>query len=469
MLSQNRFLAFLFLTVCTLGAHAAAQQVKLSATSLTFGSHTPGNSSAPQTITLSNDGAADLTVGAIAASGGFAQSNDCATLHPGQSCTIDVTYISSIVGNSEGVLTINDNAASTPEIVTLTGTVLPPITLALGTLSFGSIAVGTSQTKSVTITNNGSAFGIAAISTSGDYAQANNCPAILPSGKACTVNVTFRPRANGTRAGVLAIASKDAGFAESLSGFTAALSGRGAGGTSAARVSLQPAALNFAAKTPLDLSQRTQTVKLTNTSASTSLTVQNVSTLGPIYNGTEFYQIASTDCRGMLAPGGECNIKVVQNPATNGFAPANAAGSLMIVDSDGSSPNVIPLATRIQPELQFSPASLNFTTQAVGTTSAAKVVTVTNRMDLSGISLLPLSVSGDFNIVSAGTNPCSLKPAFNPGTSCTLGVTFAPNKAGAISGAISFTMYPECDPESVIIQHKACANAQVINLTGTGN
>ncbi len=181
MFLQNRFLAFLFLTVCTLGAHAAAQQVKLSATSLTFGSHTPGNSSAPQTITLSNDGAADLSVGAIAASGGFSQSNDCATLHPGQSCTIDVTYISSIVGNSEGVLTINDNAASTPEIVTLTGTVLPPITFAPGTLSFGSIAVGTSQTKSVTITNNGSAFGIAAISTSGDYAQANNCPAILPA------------------------------------------------------------------------------------------------------------------------------------------------------------------------------------------------------------------------------------------------------------------------------------------------
>jgi hypothetical protein len=93
---------------------------------------------------------------------------------------------------------------------------------------------------------------------------------------------------------------------------------------------------------------------------------------------------------------------------------------------------------------------------------------VTNRMDLSGISLIPLSVSGDFNIVSAGTNPCGLSPGFNPGASCTLGVTFTPNKVGSISGAVTFTMYPECDPESVIIQHKACVNAQVINLTGTG-
>ena len=465
---RSRYHPIILLMMCAFGAQAVAQQVKLSATSLTFGAHTPGNSSSAQTLTLSNSGNADLAVRGIAASGGFSQSNDCSTLHPGQSCTIDVTYISSIVGSTKGVLTINDNSPSTPEIVTLTGIVLPPIALAPGTLLFGSIAVGTSQTKSVTITNNGSAFGIAAVSTSGDYAQTNNCPATLPSGQACTVSVTFRPRANGMRAGVLAVASKDAGFANSLSGFTAALSGGGVGGPLASQVSLQPTVLNFGVKTPLDLSQHTQTVKLTNTSANTSLSVQNVSTSGPIYNGIAFYQIASTDCRGMLAPGGECTIKVVQSPATNAFAPQSAAGSLMIVDSDSSSPDVIPLATRILPELQFTPATLNFPGQTVGTTSATKVVTVTNRMDLSGISLIPLSVSGDFNIVSAGTNPCGLSPGFNPGASCTLGVTFAPNKSGSISGAVTFTMYPECDPESVIIQHKACANAQVINLSGTG-
>ena len=445
-----------------------AQQVKLSATSLTFGSHTPGNASAPQTITLSNTGAADLSVTAIAASGGFSQSNDCSTLHPGQSCAIDVTYISSIVGSTKGVLTINDNAASTPEIVSLSGTVIPPIVLAPGTLVFGSVSVGSSQTRSVTLTKNGSSFGIASITASGDYRQGNNCPASLASGQPCTVNVTFRPRANGARAGVVAVASKDAGFASSLSSFTAALSGSGTGDTLATQVSLQPAALNFGVKTPFDGFQHTRTVKLTNTSTTTSLTIQNVSALGPINNGTAFYQIASTDCPGMLAPGAQCSIKVVQSPATNAFAPENAAGSVMIVDSDSSSPNVIPLAASIQPELQFKPASLTFATQAVGTTSATKIVVVTNGMDTSGLALIPLSVSGEFNMVSAGANPCGLSPGFNPGESCTLGVTFAPQHAGTISGAITFTMYPECQPEDVIIHHKPCANAQVINLTGTG-
>src|SRR5258708_4486480 len=108
MFSQNRFLAFLFLTVCTLGAHAAAQQVKLSAPSLTFGSHTPGNSSAPQTITLSNDGAADLSVGAIAASGGFSRADDCAHLYPGPSCSIRVAFNLSIFAKRSGVLTNTD-------------------------------------------------------------------------------------------------------------------------------------------------------------------------------------------------------------------------------------------------------------------------------------------------------------------------------------------------------------------------
>jgi hypothetical protein len=47
----------------------------------------------------------------------------------------------------------------------------------------------------------------------------------------------------------------------------------------------------------------------------------------------------------------------------------NAAGSLTIVDSDNSIPNVVPLTASILPELRFTPGPLNFSPQAVGTTS----------------------------------------------------------------------------------------------------
>jgi hypothetical protein len=456
----------LLLMLCAVATHAMAQQVKLSATSLNFGSHTSG-SFGPQTITLSNNGSANLVVSAITASGGFSQTNNCSTLRPGESCAIGISFISEIVATTNGVLVITDNSASSSEIVTLSGNVLAPVALTPATLSFGNISVGASMSKSVTLTANASAFGIASINASGDYSQINGCPTTLSAGQSCTINVTFRPRANGTRAGVLAVASKDNGFTGSLSGFATSLSGTGVGGTQSSQVSLQPATLNFGPKNPFDIFQHTQTVTLTNTSANTSLTVHSVSTLGPIYNLTPFYQVASTNCIGILAPGAQCNVQIVQSPASNAVPPVGAAGSLTIVDSDTSSPNVVPLTANILPELRFTPAALSFPAQAVGTTSAVKTVTVSYDVDHTGLSLLPLSITSEFSLVSAGANPCGSSPNFVPGQTCTVGVTFTPQHAESISGAVTFNMYPECEPQ-IILDHQPCPNAQVINLSGTG-
>lgn len=459
-------LTFLSLLLCAFATFTVAQQAKLSATNLHFGSHPMGNFNS-QSVTLSNSGTQDLVVSTMVASGGFTQTNNCSTLRTNQSCSIDVTYISTIVGHKNGVLVINDNSATSPEVVNLSGNVLAPVALTPAALSFGNVSVGGSATKSVTLTANQAAFAIASITTSGDYGQTNNCPATLSGGESCTVNVTFRPRANGTRAGVVAVASKDAGFNSSLTGYSTALSGTGVGNEQGSQVSLQPAVLNFGPKNPFDFAQHTRTVTLTNTSASTSLTVHSVSALGPIFNQTPFYQVASTNCVGILAPGAQCDVQIIQSPPSEGFAPMNGAGSLMIVDSDRSSPQVVPLAASILPELRFSPASLNFAAQAVGTTSATKVVTVNYDVDRSGVSLRPLSITSEFSLVSAGSNPCGLSPSFDPGQSCTLGVIFTPQRAGSVSGAVSFTMYPECDPQRTF-EHKPCLNAQVINLTGIG-
>jgi len=50
-----------------------------------------------------------------------------------------------------------------------------------------------------------------------------------------------------------------------------------------------------------------------------------------------------------------------------------------------------------------------------------------------------------------------------------VGVTFTPNRIGSIEGAVTFTLYPQCDPQTVLVLHEPCSTAQVINLTGTGN
>jgi hypothetical protein len=77
------------------------------------------------------------------------------------------------------------------------------------------------------VTNTGSlAASVSGVTVSGDYSQTNNCSTIAV-GASCTVNVSFRPTASGTRAGTLTINSN-----ATNSPTTVALSGTGAGATS---------------------------------------------------------------------------------------------------------------------------------------------------------------------------------------------------------------------------------------------
>src|SRR5581483_7982694 len=100
----------------------------------------------------------------------------------------------------------------------------PSIAVNPSSLSFGSQTVGSATgAQSVTVTNSGNqAAAVSSISTSGDFAQTNNCGSSLPAGASCTVNVTFTPTATGARTGTLSIASNAPG-----SPATVALSGSG--------------------------------------------------------------------------------------------------------------------------------------------------------------------------------------------------------------------------------------------------
>ncbi len=80
-----------------------------------------------------------------------------------------------------------------------------------------------------------------------------------------------------------------------------------------------------------------------------------------------------------------------------------------------------------------SPASLIFASQAAGTTSAAKSVTLTNRGDLySALFGTPVSTSSAFNV---GLGTCTAYIAV--GASCKLSVTFSPALVQAYSGTVT--------------------------------
>ena len=95
-------------------------------------------------------------------------------------------------------------------------------------LTFASQALDTtSAAQAVTVTNTGNAAAsVSGVTVSGDYTQTNNC-ATIAIGASCTVNVSFRPTASGTRTGTVTVTSNATNSPTSV-----ALSGTGAGSTS---------------------------------------------------------------------------------------------------------------------------------------------------------------------------------------------------------------------------------------------
>jgi len=80
--------------------------------------------SSPKTVTLTNSQTVSLNFSSIVISANFAiSSNTCgASIAAGASCTVGVTFSPTAKGTVNGTLTFNDNAANSPQTVSLTGT-----------------------------------------------------------------------------------------------------------------------------------------------------------------------------------------------------------------------------------------------------------------------------------------------------------------------------------------------------------
>jgi N-acetylneuraminic acid mutarotase len=134
--STDSYLSFDDLWLYNPPASASAPQAVLTPLQLSFS--TPTGVTAPaQTVTLSNFGAAALTIGNIAIGGAnasaFNEYNTCGTsLAPGASCTITVSFAPSASGFNAATLTVTDNAATTLPIA-LNGIAQAQTTLALST------------------------------------------------------------------------------------------------------------------------------------------------------------------------------------------------------------------------------------------------------------------------------------------------------------------------------------------------
>lgn len=107
-------------------AYAQAPAVTITPTSLTFGSQAVGTTSTPQSVTITNNGTANVLINSEGISGtgalDFGVAEDCAglTLTPGTSCTDSVIFQPTTTGTLSATLTVT--AANSPQTVSLTGT-----------------------------------------------------------------------------------------------------------------------------------------------------------------------------------------------------------------------------------------------------------------------------------------------------------------------------------------------------------
>jgi hypothetical protein len=422
----------------SLSGTGIAPVVTLNPASLNFGNQQVGTSSPPQNVQLSNTGTAPLTITSITASIDYSQTSNCGnSLDVGANCDISVTFSPSGVGPRNGTLSIADNAPNSPQVVTASGSGVGPVaSLSPSSLAFGNQTLNTtSPPQPVTLSNTGNqALSISSIAlaggNSGDFAQTNDCGASLAPNASCTINVTFTPGATGTRTSTLTVTDNAAGSPQ-----TVALGGTGTG----AGATLSPTTLTFGNQ-PVGSTSPPQFVTLTNTGAAT-LTITNITTT------LDFTQM--NNCGSSVPPGGSCTLSVSFAPSGTG----SRNGTLLVADNAPGSPQSVSLSgVGTAPAVSLTPGSLSFSSQGIGTASTPQVVVLANTgnapLTISRISLVGTDAS-DFS----QTNNCS--PTLNPGSNCTISVTFTPQAGGMRSAQLS-------------VSDNAASSPQVITLSGTG-
>jgi len=207
---------------------------------------------------------------------------------------------------------------------------------------------------------------------------------------------------------------------------------------SGAVASLSPTSLTFP-NTVVGVTSLPKIVTLTNTGAVT-LSITSITTSG------DFGQIASLKpCGSTLAAGKSCQIKVTFTPTQLGLR----AGTLTLTDSASNSPQTVPLSGTGTAQATLTPATRVYPTQKVGTSSPAKVFTLSNKQNVA-LTSIAISTTGDFS-VSATTCGTSLVGK----STCTISVEFTPTATGTRTGTLK-------------VSDSAIGSPQTSSLTGTG-
>jgi len=300
-----------------------------NSSSINFGSVAVG-SNASQSLVLTNMGSTAITISQLTISNGaFSLSNVTLPISvgPGQNATATLQFTPKVAGPVTGNLTVVNSASSAVD-VSLAGTgTQAQISLIPSSVSFGAVAVGTSNSQTINVINQGSSsltLTQAGVSGVGFKISGITVPTTITAGASTTFNAVFGPTSTGNMSGSISLTS-DA----SSSPLSVPLSGTGI--STALVLTPTPNSVAFG-NVPLN-STSSQSVTLTNTGNS-NINISQVSASGPGYSTSGVAPNTT------LTPGQSVTLTVNLTPTSTG----TTTGSVTIVSNASNSPGVVTLA-----------------------------------------------------------------------------------------------------------------------------
>jgi hypothetical protein len=314
------------------GASPSTQTYLLSASanSLTFGNTLVGTS-ASQSVSLTNTGTGSVNISQAAITGaGFGVSGftGAMTLAAGQSFALAVSFAPATAVSATGSLSVVSSATNSPATISLSGKgVQPQISVTPSSVSFSNVAVGVTNTQTLTISNPGTAnLSVTQALLGGTTFTFSGLllPLSVPPGGSSAFTVGFKPPAAASFSGSLTLVNNtpNSPLIVSLAG---------AGVSPVLQLSAFPSTLNFGSLTTG--ASATQSVTLTN-SGNSSVSLSQISVNGAGFSGTGMALPLT------LAAGQATSFSATFAPTASG----NFSGSASIISNATNSPLAVSLS-----------------------------------------------------------------------------------------------------------------------------
>jgi Abnormal spindle-like microcephaly-assoc'd, ASPM-SPD-2-Hydin len=320
------------------------------------------------------------------------------------------------------------------------------LSLRPGTLNFGSVWLGRTQSIRVTITNSGNG----AVKIAGDTITGNAygvhglaLPKTLGVGDSVTFEISFSPTSTGTVTGNLELISNAAN-----SPLIVPLSGEGVTGEAAPYATIEPLTAQFG-NVPVG-TLNTQSIEVKNTGAR-SLSLTSVTAKG------SGFSVSGISTPVALAAGQRIHFSV-------GFLPTSAGsynGSVKVSSTASDSQLTIVASgtgVGISNDLEVTPSSIAFGNVDVNG-SATQQIVLKNGGN-SSISVTGASAVGSGLTVAGLSGSITLAP----NQTATLMVSLGPTTAGSISGTITITSNAANGSVTVPVTGTGVASAHAADL-----